>query len=77
VLGAAQDLALPLSAEGVSMTPQARHELEQAFLRILRAREPDLFWRLLPDEGQAVLDGGTAAGARSSGDDDVIEDGGE
>jgi hypothetical protein len=59
------------------MTPQARYELEQAFLRILRAREPELFWRLLPDDGQPVLDGSTATGARSSGDDDVIEDGAE
>jgi hypothetical protein len=64
-------------AKGEAVTPQARRELEQAFLRILRAREPGMVWTLAPDETQPVLDGGTPASARSGSDDRPIENGGE
>ena len=60
------------------MTSQARCELEQAFLRLLRAREPNCAWRVLsPDELDAILDGRTLAGAGSGGDDGAVEDGAE
>ena len=61
-----------------AVTSQARCELEQAFLRLLRAREPNCVWRVLsPDELDAILDGGTLAGTGSRSDDGAIEDGGE
>ena len=57
------------------MTPIARRELEQAFLRVLRAREPGYVWRVLPpDELDAILDGGTLASAGGGSDDSAIED---
>lgn len=60
------------------MTPQTRRALEQAFLRVLRAREPGSVWRVLsPDELDAILDDGTLAGAGSGSDERVVEDGGE
>ena len=60
------------------MTPIARRELEQAFLRVLRAREPGYVWRVLPpDELDAILDGGTLASAGGGSDDSAIEDGGK
>ena len=60
------------------MTPIAHRELEQAFLRILRAREPGYLWHVLPpDELDAILDGGTLASAGSGSDDGAIEHGGE
>ena len=66
------------AAEGrTAVTPQARRELEQAFLRILRAREPRMVWTLLPDEPQAVLDRSTTASTGGGRDDDAIENGGE
>jgi hypothetical protein len=70
-------VAFPLSTEGGGMTPQARRELEQAFLRILRAREPGLVWTLAPGKAQPVLDGGTPASARSGSDDRPVENGAE
>ena len=60
------------------MTPIAHRELEQAFLRILRAREPGYLWHVLPpDELDAILDGGTFASTRSRSDDRAVKDGGE
>jgi hypothetical protein len=59
------------------VSPTARRELEQAFLRILRAREPGLVWTLAPGEAQPVLDGGAPASARSGSNDSPIEDGAE
>ena len=60
------------------MTPIARRELEQAFLRVLRAREPSYVWRVLPpDELDAILDGSTLASAGSGRDNGSIKDGGE
>lgn len=60
------------------MSPNARQELEQAFLRILRAREPGFVFRVLtPDELDAILDGGTFASTGSGSDDGTIENGAE
>ena len=59
------------------MTSQARRELQQTFLRILRAREPGLVWTLLPDEAESVLDGSAPTSARSGSDDDVVDNGAE
>ena len=60
------------------MSPNARRELEQAFVRLLRVREPGYVFRVLtPDELDAILDGGTFASAGSGSDDRAIEDGGE
>ena len=59
------------------MTPQARRQLEQAFLRILRRSEPGMVWRLLPDEREAVRDVGTATSPGSRRDLDALEDGAE
>ena len=60
------------------MSPNARVELEQAFVRLLRAREPGYIFRVLtPDELDAILDGGTFAGAGSGSDNRAVEDGGE
>lgn len=72
------DLARPLPASERFVNPQARRELEQAFLRILRGREPGMVFALLaPDELHPVLDGGTLAGAGGGGDNSPVEDGGE
>ena len=63
---------------GAAVTSQARCELEQAFLRLLRAREPNCVWRVLsPNELDAILDGGTLAGARSGSDDRAVKDRGK
>jgi hypothetical protein len=52
------------------------NELEQAFLRILRTREPGYVWRVLtPDELDTLVDGGTFASAGSGGNDRAVEDG--
>jgi hypothetical protein len=59
------------------MTEQGRRELARAFLRLLRRDEPGMIWRLLPDEREAILDGGTATSAGSGRDLDPLEDGAE
>jgi hypothetical protein len=61
------------------MTAAARRELEQAFLRVLRAREPDYVWTVLrtPDEGETFLYRNPLTGTGGGSDDDVLEDGAE
>jgi hypothetical protein len=58
-------------------SPQAVRELGKAWLRILRVREPELLWRLAPDEAQTLRGSDTSTGTAGGSADDVIDDGGE
>jgi hypothetical protein len=63
--------------EDGDMTPQARKRLQQAFLRLLREREPTMVWTLAPDEAKTLSDRRTLAGTRSRSDNNTVERGGE
>ena len=58
-------------------SPQAVRELGQAWLRILRVREPELLWQLAPDGTQPLGDRSPPAGTGSGSDNNVLENGAE
>jgi hypothetical protein len=60
------------------VTPTARRELEQAFLRVLRVREPGNVWRVLtPNEAETFFYRSAFAGPGGRSDNGSVEDGGE